>query len=78
MCPVDQSKRAAEGLGGRKARKSIKSKTMANLELDKNLEMSVMPRYDGKVSQIWLYLRSRLLRPSQANVGILAPSQKRD
>ena len=75
MCPVDQSKRAAEGLGGRKARKSIKSKTMANLELDKNLEMSVMPRYDGKVSQIW---RSRLLRPSQANVGILAPSQKRD
>lgn len=38
MCPVDQSKRAAEGLGGRKARESIKSKTMANLELDKNLE----------------------------------------
>jgi hypothetical protein len=60
MSPVDQSKRAAEGLGGRKARESIKSKIMANLELDKNLEMSVMPGYDRKVSQIWLYLRSLL------------------
>jgi hypothetical protein len=71
MCLVDQSKRAAEGLGGRKARESIKSKTMANLELDKNLEMSVMPGYDGKVSQIWMYLRSPTLRPSQANLGYL-------
>jgi len=35
MSPVDQSKRAAEGLGGRKAHESIKSETMANLELDK-------------------------------------------
>ena len=62
MCPVDQSKRAAEGLGGRKAREGIKSKTVANLELDKTLEMSVVPGYDRKGSQIWLYLRSRLLK----------------
>jgi len=60
MCLVDQSKRQAERLGSRTARESIKSKTMANLELDKNLEMSVMPGDDRKVSQVWLYLRSRL------------------
>jgi len=60
MSPVDQSKRAAKGLGDRKAHESIKTKTMANLELDKSLEMSVMPGYDRKVSQIWLYLRSLL------------------
>jgi hypothetical protein len=75
MSLVDQSKRTAEGLGGRKTCESIRSKTMADLELEKNLKMSVMPGYDRKISQI---SAQPTLRPSQANLGILGLSQKRD